>query len=242
VSKIGLVFAAAAGVVFGGAASSQAQDAPWAGARAFLDVNVGAQPQRHDATASSSFSLYDEVATVVSSVPVRNGAIVEVGGGYRITRHVAVAAAFSSFGRSSVGTLSASIPDSIFYGQPAKVDAQTAALDHAERAVHVEAVWSAPVSRKVEVSLSAGPSFIHVRQQIATMALPAGAAEAIVATTTETGTAIGANVGFETHYMFAPRFGVGLFVRYAAGSVDLPSVPGLKVGGVRTGLGFRVGL
>ena len=92
---------------------------------------------------------------------------------------------------------------------------------------------------KIDVAFSAGPSFIHVTQQLATVTVPAGTQNATASQETQAGTAIGANVGFDGTYMFTPRFGVGLFARYAGGSVDLPAVSGLRVGGFRTGLGFR---
>ena len=190
--------------------------------------------------AASSLQRGASIATVTSSLPIRNGAIFEIGGGYRIRPRFAVAVAFSSFSRSSVGALAASVPDPIFYGQSTVTTAQTSALDHAERAVHIEAVWSTPLTHKIDLALSAGPSFIRVTQQVETMSVPTGAQSAVVSKDTAAGTAFGANVGVESHYMFAPRFGVGLFVRYAAGSVDLPSISKLTVGGFRTGLGFRV--
>jgi hypothetical protein len=39
--------------------------------------------------------------------------------------------------------------------------------------------------------------------------------------------------------MFNPKYGFGLFVRYAQGTVDLPAVTGVKVGGLQSGVGFR---
>jgi hypothetical protein len=37
-----------------------------------------------------------------------------------------------------------------------------------------------------------------------------------------------------------PRYGVGVFVRYAGGSVDADAVPDMKVGGFQFGAGIRV--
>src|SRR5439155_2264247 len=122
------------------AASVGAQSQQDPGNRAFIDVNVGAQPQRHTLNTSSTFSLYDEVATVTSNQPIPNGAIFEVSGGYRIRPHLAVAVGFSSFRRRSAGALSASIPDPLFFNQPRIISGQTSCLDHSVRAVQVEAL------------------------------------------------------------------------------------------------------
>jgi len=40
--------------------------------------------------------------------------------------------------------------------------------------------------------------------------------------------------------LFTPRIGAGVFIRYAGGSVDLPSAPDVKVGGFQIGVGARV--
>ena len=40
----------------------------------------------------------------------------------------------------------------------------------------------------------------------------------------ESATAIGINLGFDASLMLTPHYGAGIFVRYAGGSVDLPSV------------------
>ena len=56
----------------------------------------------------------------------------------------------------------------------------------------------------------------------------------------ETGTAKGVHVGGDLAHAFSDRFGVGVFVRYVAASVDLPSAAGVKVGGVQAGGGLRI--
>jgi hypothetical protein len=53
-------------------------------------------------------------------------------------------------------------------------------------------------------------------------------------------TAIGVNVGADASYMFTPKLGAGLFVRYAGASVDFDSVEDLNVGGFQAGLGLRI--
>jgi hypothetical protein len=166
--------------------------------------------------------------------------VFEIAGGARLYRSFAVAVAFSSFSRSGASVVTASIPDPVFFGQPTTVAAQAAGLNHAERAVHIEAVYFVPVTRRFDVALSAGPSFFHLSQEISSVSVP-GATQSIVATSeTQSGTSIGANVGADGTFMFTRQLGIGLFVRYAAATVDLPAASGVKVGGFRTGLGFHV--
>ena len=66
------------------------------------------------------------------------------------------------------------------------------------------------------------------------------AAQASTTVANETGTAKGVHVGGDLARAFSDRFGVGVFVRYVAASVDLPSAAGVKVGGVQAGGGLRI--
>lgn len=229
-------------VLLAGAGEARAQRQPAGGGRGFLNVNVGAQPQQRLITTSESFPLYDETATITSSQPVENGPIFEVSGGYRILRSLGIGATVSFFpGRSSSSTVVATIPDLIFVDRPRTITTTTSGLSHTETGVHLQATWFLPISDNFEIALSGGPSFIRVEQQLtATASVPAGTQNVNVSLATETGTALAINVGVDGSYMFSPQYGVGLFVQYAGGSVDLPSVSNLEVGGLRTGLGFRV--
>jgi hypothetical protein len=206
----------------------------------FINFNVGAQPQRRTINTSESFSLYDERATVTSNQPIKNGMIFDVSGGHRVWRRVALGVGLSSFrSRGDAGVI-ASIPDPAFFDRPRIVTGTTSGLDRSELGVHLQAVWRTPVTDKTDVSFSAGPSFIRVTQQVATASLRAGTQNINVTQKSESGTALGINVGFDVSYMFQPQFGAGVFLRYAGGAVDLPSVSNVKAGGVQGGFGLRV--
>jgi hypothetical protein len=209
------------------------------GDRAFLNVGVGAQPQRRSVTASETFPLYDETATVAAVQHIANGALIEIGGGMRMARGLAVGAAFSMFGRPGGGTLTASVPDPVFYSRPTTVAADASDLQHKERSIHVQAIWLVPVSPRFDISLSAGPSFIRVSQELATASVASGTPSATVTRAIESGTAVGVNAAFQGNVMFAPRYGVGIFFGYAGGSLDLPDAKGFRVGGLRTGVALQ---
>ena len=208
----------------------------------FINVNVGAQPQRHTIQTSESFPLYDETATVKSNQPIQGGGVVDVSGGYRVWRRVALGAGLSSVIRNSGGDagVTVSIPDPGVFDRPTTATGNTSGLDRSERGVHLQAVWQTPVTDKFDVSFSAGPSFIHLTQEVATAAVPAGTKNINVTQKSESGTAFGINIGFDGSYMFRPQFGAGVFVRFAGGSVDLPSVSNVTVGGFQGGIGLRV--
>lgn len=207
---------------------------------AFLNIDVGAQPQRQTITATNSFPLYDETATVTVAQRIRNGAVFDVSGGVRIGHNLAAGVGFSQFGRSGTGVVSASIPSPRFFDRPLVVSGAAENLDHTERAIHGRITWFVPVTDTIDVSVSAGPSFIHVAQGLATgvTVLP-GTQSISLGNETQSGNAFGLNAGADGNVMLMPGFGLGLWLRYTYGKVDLPDVKGFKLGGVQGGLGFR---
>lgn len=223
------------------AGSVHAQGAEYPVKVGFIDVDAGAQPQRRTLNTSSTFPVYDETATVTSNHRIRNGGVFGVRGGYRAWRGLVLGAGFTTFGRSGTSTVKASVPDPLFSDRPRTVDSGGSDLEHREQALHLHASWFLPVNERMGVGLSAGPSFVRVTQALtSTVTVATGTQNVTVTPQTEKGTAIGINAGIDGTYMFTPRYGAGLFVRYVVGSVDLPSAPDFTVGGFQTGLGLRV--
>lgn len=229
-------------VLLTGGTEAQAQSGRVPGERGYLNVNFGAQPQQRLISNAESFQLYDETATLTTNQPIESGPVFEVGGAYRVMRNISVGASVSFLsGSKTASTAEATIPDPVFYDSFRTVTKTTSGLTHAERGVHLQAMWFLPVIDRLDVALSGGPSFIRVEQQLTTtITVPAGTQDLNVASGTETGTAVGLNAGVDASYMITPRYGVGLSVQYSGGSVNLPSAPDFKVGGVRTGFGLRV--
>jgi hypothetical protein len=110
-------------------------------------------------------------------------------------------------------------------------------LEHKERSLHLQAIYFAPVSPKIDVAVSAGPSFIFVSQDFGTASV--GAQGFAPTHKNETGTAFGFNAGVQMNYLFQPQYGLGFFLGYDGGSLDLPSSAGMHVGGFRIGLAFQ---
>jgi hypothetical protein len=206
----------------------------------FLNIDAGAQPQRQTITASSSFPLYDETATVTVDQRIRNGAVFDISGGMRVAHNLAAGIGFSQFGRTGTGTVLASIPNPRAYDQPLPVAKDAGDLEHTERTIHGRITWFMPVTDTIDVSVSGGPSFIHVVQGVATgVTVTPGTQSVSVANETQTGNAFGVNGGIDGNLMLTPAFGFGAWIRYTYGKLDLPDVKGLKVGGLQGGLGFR---
>ena len=113
--------------------------------------------------------------------------------------------------------------------------------DRKDRSIYVQFVGFVPITDKVELALSIGPTFIKVEQPlIASVSIPNGTQNVNPAIQTQTGTAKGVNIGADLSYMFLKQVGAGAFMRYNGGSVDLESASGLKAGGFQVGPGGRL--
>ncbi|HEX7795248.1 MAG TPA: hypothetical protein VF456_12890 [Vicinamibacterales bacterium] len=221
-----------------GAASARAQDEIVQ--KGFVNIDAGAQPQRQTITATNSFPLYDETANITVTQRIRNGGVFDVSGGMRIGHNLTAGAGYSQFGRAGTGVVSASVPSPRAYNSPLIVTSDASNLDHTERAINGRITWFVPMTNSIDVSVSGGPSVIHVTQGLATGVTVAPGTQSIsLGTETQSGNAFGINAGVDGNMMLVPGFGAGVWIRYTYGKLDLPDVKGLKVGGFQGGLGFR---
>jgi hypothetical protein len=134
------------------------------------------------------------------------------------------------------------VPDPVVFDSPVEQTLSAGELDHSETAVHISAVWFWPYSDKIDVALFAGPSIVSVNHQTVTgVTVIENTATADGVTTAEASeTAVGIHIGADFSYMFTPRYGAGVLLRYVGGSVDVPGVDSLGVGGFQLGAGVRV--
>jgi len=228
-------------LIAAGAANASAQTQPPPANVGFLNVSFGAQPGSHDVSTSQSFPLYGETATLTTAQENGSGAMFDITAGYKLRPSFGVAVGFSNFSNTTDATASTSIPDPLIFDRPASATTTVSNLDHSERGIHLSAVWFMPVSDKIDVALSAGPSFIMVKQDlVSSITVPAGTQTASLNVTSEKATGIGVNLGADGTYMVTRNFGVGAFLRYAGAKVDVGPVDGLSVGGFQVGGGVRM--
>jgi hypothetical protein len=212
----------------------------------FAGVNVGFQLQTETMTTTNSFTVYAETAAVTATQEVNPGVLIDISAGYRFAQNLGVAIAFSRFGDSSDADMTAIIPHPLFFNQPRTVTATSEGLDRTEIAVHLQAVWFVTVPDalpdEMRIAITGGPTIFSLDQQlIGTAAVPAQTQDAVPVIESQSETAVGFNVGVDVTYPLTPRLGVGGFLRYAGGSVDLPAVQDVGVGGFQLGVGARVG-
>jgi hypothetical protein len=209
--------------------------------QAFVNVNVLVQPQSRNVSVNSTFDLYDEAATIQGPRKIGGGPVFDISGGKRVWHNLAIGLGYSHFSDSSAATVTARIPDPLVFDQPVEQQLNAGNLDHSENGIHFAAIWFWPVTDKIDVAVSAGPSVFLVKDRSITgVTVQTNTSIATGVTTTNASeTGVGGNAGVDITYLVTPKIGAGFVLRYAGASVKLPSVGSVNVGGLQTGVGLR---
>lgn len=235
--------AALIGLVMSAAAASRAQAQMTWTDKAFANVTGGVQGGSHTLSTDTTFDLYDEKGHVTSSQKIDGGGFFDISAGYKVWKNLAVGLGYSHTGSKADAVIAAAVPDPGVYDRPRAVTASAGGLKHAENAVHVAGTWMVPVTDKIDVGVSAGPSFFSVTQ-----GLPGGVAVtepgprvSSVVTRNAKKSAVGVNLGVDVTYLLTKRVGVGGLARYTRASADIAGASdGLTVGGFQIGGGVRL--
>jgi hypothetical protein len=211
--------------------------------KGFVNISFGYQAGSRDLATTSSYPQYEETATVSTSQEVSGGGLFDINGGYKIWRNLAVGLGYSHVGSKSDAAITGSIPDPAVFDRPRTVTATATDLEHSENTINIIATWMLPVTDKVDVGFSFGPSFIMVSQDLVDSVAITEPGPTVTGTTirTEEKTAGGINLGIDVTYLLNKRFGVGGLMRYTYGSVELNGATDkLTVGGFQIGAGGRI--
>ena len=230
-------------------AARDAYEAAVRAPRVFLRLN-GAYP----ITPQGSYEwrlrqyIYDEQAIIHMDQTSTTGVIYDATVGARIWRGLAAAASVTYSDNGSTAAANGTIPSPLFADSP-RPASFTAALGREQLDVHLQAVYFLPLVDFIDIAISAGPSLLRVTHDQPTAALIRR--ETVETLDTDlitgldtmrfTGTGIGANVGVDIALMPTRVFGVGIFIRYITGQVDLGPPGGAQVdaGGLQAGAGLR---
>jgi hypothetical protein len=212
--------------------------------KVFVNVNFGGQFSS-DRTIETALTqtVYEETATLTSSTPVSGGALFDVSAGYRVWGDFFAALAITTFGDTSTADFTATVPNPIFFNRPATSTGTIEDLKRKEIGFHPQLVWAHPLTDKVDLAVSVGPSFVKLSQDVIEgLTVPVDTQTAIASVTKEKATAKGIHFGADVTYTITPRYGAGVFFRYVNASVDLPTSQNVKTGGSQLGVGVRVRL
>lgn len=236
--KLGLLTVAAAAMMVHPA---QAQ-MTWTN-QGFVNVNFGVQGGTRDLTTQSTFELYGENASVSTAQEAGGGALFDIGFGYKVWQNLALGITYSRVAKDHDAAIAATVPDPDFFDRQRSVSGAAPNLSHKENAFHLQGTWMVPVTDKVDVGFSFGPTIFNVSQDIPTAITinEPGPTISGVTITTEKKTSVGINFGVDVSYMVTPQFGAGALVRYTWGSADFDAADdSLTLGGFQIGGGVRV--
>ena len=210
----------------------------------FVSINAGVQAGSHDLSSTQSFPLFDETATVTSAQSIGSGGLFDISAGYRVWQNIAVSVGYTHAGSKSDLSVNGSIPDPAFTDQPHPFSNTLSGAKHSENVINLDAVWMMPVTDKIDVGISAGPSIFSVKQDVA-----ANLSDTNVVPTLsrESKTTAGINIGVDVTYLLGKvpglgkDWGVGGLARYTWGSAKLGnSSDKLTLGGFQIGAGARL--
>ena len=221
-----------------------------AGHRGFIAINVGLQANTEDFSDNVAFSLFVEEGSHEANYKGATAQVFDVSGGGRVWRNLAIGGGVSVFSRDAEASVSARLPHPFFFDQHRNVAGTVAGLAQSTVAFHIQALWVAPASDSLDISVFGGPTFFTVRQDFVetiefTEVYPFDTAQFTGVSTMEaSGSTLGFNVGVDVAFYFSEHVGVGGLARFSRGSVDFSLAAGevlsANVGGLQAMGGLRV--
>ena len=216
-----------------------------------VHVNGGFQSGTDTVRRTFLFRAYGEDARFDENHETKNGNLLDLGGSIQVWEQLRVGASYSQLTKADSTRLTGTVPNPLAINAPRTIDPQTLSLAHEEKATHLYAAWVVPINDKLDVAILGGPSFFNLTQGIVSgvsIREVSGPPWAQVSVEDVTSgefkkNGVGIHVGADVSYMVTPNFGLGGFLRFAQGSIDVPSSGGdrpLNVGGIQAGGGVRL--
>ena len=215
-----------------------------------VHVNGGYQSGRDTVRRTFVYRAYGEDARFEENHQTEDEGLFDVGGSLQVWQQLRVVVSYSQLAKADATSLTGSVPHPIAGNAPREIAPQDLSLAHKERAIYVSAAWVVPILEQLDVAIFGGPSFFNLTQGIVTGVETSERdgppwAQVVVGGVTsgefkKNGTGI--HVGADVSYMVTPTLGLGGFLRFTQGAIDVPSSGGaqpLNVGGLQTGVGIR---
>ena len=250
-SATGLLVVGIAGAVHGQTRPAPAQAQPPSPRlpAGFLSLNAGAQLLGSDLQSNVTFPLHTEEADFNADYGAPAGLVLDLGGGVRVWRQLALGAAVTRFQSQADVSLDARLPHPLLLGRDRELTASLPDLERVETAVHIQVAWLIPMEDRVTLAVFGGPTMFRVEQDVVTgLALdetyPFDEVELDSAVTEQRNeSAIGFHVGADVLYRLTRRAGVGAVARYSRGTATLETRSSqqsdVTLGGLQLTGGFR---
>ena len=225
--------------------------------RFFFAVNLGGQNKEQSFSDNSTFSIYNETGAVATAHSIGGGTLFDISAGVNVWKGLSVGIAYTTIKNLNDASLTVRVPHPVIFGQSRTATATQPDLEHSENVVHLQFMWTIPLTSKFLVTASAGPSFFTVRQTVATVQAPQDIVDPApfnnlsirtVSLTDVKDSPVGINIGLDGTYVIAKIMGIGIgvggFLRYTTADLDLPTdATGdtkLTAGGPQGGVGLRL--
>ena len=219
--------------------------------RLAFHVNFGYQLGSEELRQRLELRAYGEDARFLTTHDTLGGPVVDLGGSLHVWQRLSVGASYAQTMGSDTAAVTGTVPHPIRFGSDRTIAAQTLDLTREERSAHIHVAWliDLPIE-KLDVRVMGGPSYFNLTQDVVTGVVVSEAGgppfESVNVDRIATGGLIrngwGGHAGVDVSYMFMPAAGVGGFVRFARGTVNLPvgdTSVSVTVGGVQVGGGAR---
>ena len=215
----------------------------------YVEVNLGLQATSTAFDTTIHTLTFVEPATVQTRYSVKAARAFDLGGGVRIARNLAIGASFSRFQKTGNGTIDAQVPHPFFFSRPRTVSGTAADLARRETGLHGKLTWTASGGDGWEVSLTGGPSFFKVEQDLVeditinqTYPYDTATFSSAVATRHST-SGLGFNGGADITRLLTPHMGVGVAVVISRARLKIDTAKDttmtIDAGGIRFGGGLR---
>lgn len=230
------------------AGTARAQSASWP-ERAWFGISGGVQPAGNRFNDAFDLTLYTENERITVDYPVKSGAVIAASGGVRVWKRLAIGAGFTRYAHSGRATVKASLPHPFFDNTFRNIEGTTDAR-RTENGAHLQLGWMMPLSPKLRLLLTAGPSVISVDQTVVTNVrftetFPFDTAEFTGAdVSNHARTATGFNAGADLWWMFGNKLGAGVLAQVTRARARLDAGNGRRIsvdaGGAQIAAGLRV--
>jgi hypothetical protein len=224
---------------------------PWTD-RGYFNIGGGFESVSGQLNDAGTRDIYGEEASLSISQAVDSGSLFDFSAGARVWRNASVGIAFHTGGTHSESSVAGSIPHPAFFNRPRALALSVTDLERNERAVHLQFGYMLPLTERISVHVTLGPSFFKLRQEVVgditltenanNLDVVNGAAVIAEREDSPVGFNIGADVAYNAYTTGRFKVGAGMFVRYAGASADvrvLDNVVDSDVGGVQVGFGVR---
>jgi hypothetical protein len=219
--------------------------------RIFVNLGGGYQAMSTTFGESHSEPLDGETSTWDARYSLEDGVGFMGGFGVRVWRNLVAGVTYSHQQQNSPARVTGRIPHPFFFDQPRALEGESSSLEHRERALHISAAWIAPISDRVELTVSGGPTLFSIARGFVdglqyTQEYPYDVVTFIDIDEQEvTERTLGAHAAAELTWLVTPHVGISGIVRYSHGSIGLETPSGntvsLDAGGLQAGVALRLG-